>query len=343
MARTVEGTRGTHGGQGAPVAGSLDVVWGHGTRSGQPGSEPPIQVHWYDERTVIMRQSKTLSYEAPFMYLLFGDERALLLDTGATQDPELFPLRATVDALVGEWLAGRPHEGYELVVAHSHAHGDHVAADAQFADRPHTTVVAPDVEAVRAFFGFGDAWPHGTVRFDLGGRALDVLGSPGHHESAVTFYDPRTGALLTGDTVLPGRLYVSDSPAYRATLDRLVAFASARPVTHVLGSHVEMRQGRGRDYPIGSDFQPHERPLQMTPAQLTAIRDAVAGVGDRPGVHPFDDAILYNTPTPSDVRRLLLRGRSHKALAALRPQRIARTLAGRLSPRPPVRSASSEG
>ena len=45
-------------------------------------------------------------YEAPFMFLLFGDSRALLLDTGATANPQFFPLRRTVDAIIDE-LAGR--------------------------------------------------------------------------------------------------------------------------------------------------------------------------------------------------------------------------------------------
>src|SRR4051794_19965954 len=101
-----------------PVAGSLDVTWIHGRRG-----EPEIQAHFYDERTVILRQSKRVSYEAPFIYLLFGDDRALLLDTGATADPRLFPLRATVDSLVSAWQERHPRDAYDLFVAHTHGHG----------------------------------------------------------------------------------------------------------------------------------------------------------------------------------------------------------------------------
>ena len=36
-----------------------------------------------DDDTFIMRQSKDVNYEAPFLYLLCGAERAILLDTGA--------------------------------------------------------------------------------------------------------------------------------------------------------------------------------------------------------------------------------------------------------------------
>jgi glyoxylase-like metal-dependent hydrolase (beta-lactamase superfamily II) len=56
------------------------------------------------------------------------------------------------------------------VVAHTHAHGDHVAGDGQFADRPATTVVGTQGESVRSSFGFAH-WPGDSVTFDLGGRA----------------------------------------------------------------------------------------------------------------------------------------------------------------------------
>src|SRR5580698_754517 len=94
---------------GAPSAGSLEVSWNHGTRRGQ-AAEPRIQVHRYDEHTAILRQSKSVNYEAPFLFLLFGNERALLLDTGATADPQKFPLRETVDVLIAAWLAKHPRD-----------------------------------------------------------------------------------------------------------------------------------------------------------------------------------------------------------------------------------------
>jgi hydroxyacylglutathione hydrolase len=282
--------------------------WIHGA----PG-EPPIQVHWYDERTVILRQSKSLNYEAPFMFLLFGDARALLLDTGATEDPGIFPLRRTVDGLVDEWLSRNPADSYELVVAHSHGHGDHVAADGQFTDRPATVVVPRDVDAVREFFGFDD-WPAQTVTFDLGGRVLEILGSPGHHQAAITIYDPASGILLTGDTVLPGRLYVFDLAAYLSTMDRLVEFAATRRITDVLGCHVEMKRRPRKDYPIGASYQPDERTLELTAAHLTALRDAAAAMVGRPGVRRYDDFIIYSEPRRRHTMALIARGRINKFL-----------------------------
>ena len=292
---------------GAPAAGSLDIAWIHGAPSKRTASDPPIQVHHHDEHTVILRQSKLVHYEAPFLYLLFGNDKALLLDTGATADPERFPLRATVDGLVGDWLAQHPRQRYELVVAHSHGHGDHVAGDPQFAGRPDTTIVAREAEAVQQFFGLTD-WPAQVVPFDLGGRVLEVTGSPGHHPAAITIYDPWTGFLLTGDTVLPGRLYVDDHAVFLASMHRMVEFARTRPVTQVMGCHVEMTRTPGRDFPIGATYQPGERPLQLSAGRLAAVRDATASIAGRRGVYSFDDFIVYNEPRKRDLLKLMGRG-----------------------------------
>lgn len=272
---------------------TLDVAWNYGKRG-----EPAIQVHAYDDSTIILRQSKRANYEAPFLYLLFGADRALLLDTGATEDS---PLRETVDALIAE---RHPEPGYGLVVAHSHPHNDHVAGDAQFRDRPGTEIVGHSLDEVRAFFRDGP--------FELGGRPLTILYSPGHHAAAITLFDPRTGFLLTGDTVLPGRLFAFDSAAFVSTLDQLVEFADHHPVTHVLGCHIEMRRGKGRDYAMGVTYQPDERAPQMTVAQLRQARDAARSVAGRPGVYRFDDFSIVNEPRPRDMRRLV--ARAHLAM-----------------------------
>ena len=170
-----------------------------------------------------------------------------------------------------------------------------MAGDPQFADRPGTTVVPADVALVRSFFGITD-WPTEIVPFDLGGRVLEVTGIPGHHPASIALYDRWTGFLLTGDTVIPGRLYVQDFPAFQESLHRLVALTESRPVTYVMGCHIEMTSRPGRDYPIGVSYQPDEPPLRLTVSQLTAIRDAAARVADRPGVHRLDHAVIFNGP-----------------------------------------------
>jgi hydroxyacylglutathione hydrolase len=297
---------------GAPVAGDLDVVWIHGAPRARGSDEPPIQVHHYDQHTVVLRQSKLVSFEAPFLYLLFGNDRALLLDTGATADAERFPIRDTVDALVAQWLRKHPRDSYELVVAHTHAHDDHISGDAQFIDRPGTTVVNTDLESVQSFFGFS-GWPDEVGRLDLGGRVLEVTGCPGHHETSIAVFDPWSGFLLTGDTAYPGRLYVEDMAAYTDSLERLVGFARARQVRHLMGGHVEMRRQPRRDFPPGATYQPGEVPLQMSVEQLETVRDAAVAVADRPGLHRFDDFVILNgRPGPRVLLRYLASALWHR-------------------------------
>ncbi|TBN58393.1 MBL fold metallo-hydrolase [Glaciihabitans arcticus] len=227
--------------------------WIHGA----PG-EPPLQAQRVDDATWVLRQGKAVDYEAPFLYLLLGISKALLLDTGATVEAPL--LRQTVDDIIGS---------RELVVAHSHEHGDHIAGDPQFAG---------------LVTSLGDT-------LDLGDRVLEVLRIPGHDATSIAIFDPVTGWLLTGDTVYPGRLYVDDAPAWIASIALLDDFARSHDVTALMGCHIEMTNQSGVDYPTGTLFQPDEPALPMTPAQLSRLR-SVSHVALEPGRHVFDDFVI---------------------------------------------------
>src|SRR3954452_14257223 len=102
------------------MPGDLNVTWIHGAANCAHATDPPIQVHRFDADTFILRQSKCSepgtaaqvgpSFEAPFLYLLVGTSRALLLDSGASHSPILFPLAATVKELLRDHATalGRP-------------------------------------------------------------------------------------------------------------------------------------------------------------------------------------------------------------------------------------------
>lgn len=290
------------------TAGNLNVKWVHGSPDYRHPVDPPIQFHWYNSNTVIMRQSKDLSFEAPFMYLLFGDERALLLDTGATSDPGLFPIREVVDKQISEWLKDNEKSDYELIVAHTHGHNDHTSGDNQFVGRLNTRILDKDLDSVKSFFGIKN-WPEEIVKFDLGNRVLEVIPSPGHDEREVSFYDPLTGFLLTGDTVYPGRLYAFDFQAFLGTLNRLVSFTEERKVIYVLGSHIEMTREPGRDYPATSKYQPEEPALQMSLDQLARVKSAAEEISDKMGAHFYDDFAIFNGPCYGALIKQLLRAK----------------------------------
>jgi hydroxyacylglutathione hydrolase len=276
----------------AVVAKPLDVQWIHGSSSSKHNTDPDVQTYFYDENTVILRQNKAIDYEAPFLFLLFGEQRAVLLDTGATASAQFFPLRRVIDGLIESWLGRNPRNGYELLVLHTHGHGDHVAGDDQFTDRADTVMVKADKDTAWPFFGFSTD-PDAIRPVDLGGRVLQALATPGHHPAAVTFYDPWTGILFTGDTVYRGRLYIVDWAAFSRSIDRLIDFCTSHPVTHVLGCHIEMTRQPGVDYPVRTTYQPDEPPLEMTVAHLHAVRAALDEVGTEPARRAFDEFILW--------------------------------------------------
>ena len=287
--------------------GDLGVRWIHGSRSAWHQTDPPVQVHAYEPATYILRESKDVSFEAPFLFLFFGNERAILFDTGTTADADKFPLRRTVDELVRAWLSSHPRPGYELIVAHTHSHSDHTGGDPQFHNRSFTQIIGRTPEEVHRFFGLsgpaGDPQP-----FDLGGRTLEVFPIPGHHPASIAVYDRWTNLLLTGDTIYPGRLYVFDMASYLGSIDRITRFAKNRPIRWVLGSHLEMTQTAGRDYPFRARYQPHERPLEIPPSQLPDVLSAVQSSSSHPGVYRFDDFIIFNGTNLTSFLGLLVRG-----------------------------------
>ena len=282
-----------------PSPAPLDnVAWIHGSVSAKHNTDPDIQVHYYNPHTIIMRQNKAVHYEAPFLFLLFGNKRAILLDTGSTKSPAYFPLRATVDQLIDEWKAEyyNGDEPYSLTVAHTHLHRDHYEGDAQFEDRPHTVMVEKTLEGTQSFYNFQN-WPLDVPVYDLGDRSIQVLATPGHEDAEVTLYDAYSQILFTGDLVLPGRLYVRDWPAFCASIDRLVDFCATHPVQHLVGCHIEMSKYPKVDYLIRVTYQPHERALPMSVTQLRDIQAAAKEIDGKEGHYIYDDFhIVYPPP-----------------------------------------------
>lgn len=240
------------------------------------GGTPRFRVRPYNADFIILRQPACTNYEKPFLYLVFGTERALLFDSGAGNVDVVTP----VDTLIRSWLDAHGRSSIELIVAHSHAHGDHVAGDTLFAKRASTRVVGRDTASVRAFSGIR-RWPIDTGVYDLGGRVLDILPIPGHQPASIAVYDRRTRILLTGDTFYPGRLYVRDTAAFANSIARLAEFARRHPVSHILGTHVENSSTPFRDYVVGTVDQPEEHGLDLTPAHLFVLDSVVQSMRGR--------------------------------------------------------------
>lgn len=194
----------------------------------------------------------------------------LLIDTGDVADAKQMPLAATVMQL----LPGTESAKLPLLVVHTHRHLDHRSGDGQFANLPNVKVVGWDIDSVRQYYGFTD-WPNGVAQIDLGDRIVDVMPTPGHNATHLAFYDRNTALFFSGDFLMPGRLLIDDAQADLASAGRVAAFVKDRPVSYVLGGHIELNDA-GETFPWESRHHPHERVLQMTKDDLLALPAGLA-------------------------------------------------------------------
>jgi glyoxylase-like metal-dependent hydrolase (beta-lactamase superfamily II) len=169
-------------------------------------------------------------------YLVRGNERALLIDAGwgFGDLPELVAS-----------LAPLP-----LTVVNTHGHPDHTCGDFRFpevfiipADQTIFPVASPDarrmmLERVSARgplpAGFdADAWTNAPAPnlqpltpdavFDLGGRTLRVIPTPGHTPGSCCLLDAGARLLFTGDTIVAGPIlmFLQQSLPLRVYADSL--------------------------------------------------------------------------------------------------------------------------
>jgi hydroxyacylglutathione hydrolase len=251
------------------VPGTMDVHWNEGSQDCIKNPQPPLQVHRYNAQTFILRESLCATYEAPFIYLLIGKNKALLIDTGAVADAKTMPLAQTVISLLASGGSKLP-----LMVVHTHGHLDHRSGDDQFRALPDVDVVSTDLESVKSRLGIAD-WSNGIGQIDLGNRVIDVIPTPGHYPSHVAYYDRQTGLFFSGDFLLPGRLLIEDTNADLASARHVAEFVEQRPVTYVFGGHIELDEF-GKTF-FGTRYHPNERPLQLTKQDLLALPGIVSG------------------------------------------------------------------
>ena len=119
------------------------------------------------------------------VYVLEGEDRALVIDAG-TRMPHLSQAVAR--------LTDKP-----LTLVLTHGHGDHVGGAVSF---PEVWINPADT----ALLGAGRRGYEGEIKFlsdgqvfDLGGRKVEVLFTPGHTAGSTTFFDKERGYGFSGD------------------------------------------------------------------------------------------------------------------------------------------------
>jgi glyoxylase-like metal-dependent hydrolase (beta-lactamase superfamily II) len=259
----------------APEQSGFPEHWIDGTKC---KTDPDIQTWQHAPGFFILRQSLCTSFEGPFMYLIVGETKAMLVDTG-DGNIELRPK-------VKELLTGK---SLDLVVAHTHSHGDHVMGDTEFRGKSRTTLIGYQPKDVYEFFHI-DASAMTAGSIDLGNRVIDVLPIPGHEAAHVAYFDRESKVLLTGDTLYPGRLYISDWAAYQKSVPRLLAFVEdGHTPSTILGGHIELRatpKDGEPDFPFQSVTHPNEHTLPLAIDDLkeldAVVKKEAADHGDTP-------------------------------------------------------------
>ena len=186
-------------------------------------------------------------------YLIVGQKRALLFDTGMGIS-DIKKVTAELSKL-------------PIIVLNSHTHDDHVGGNWEFdtvhgmdTDFTRTNAkgsredaqaeITPDQICGSLPKGFDPksyvtrpwkiaAYMHDGERFDLGGRTIEVIATPGHTPDAISLIDRANGLLFTGDTYYPAPIWLfrpeTNLDAYAASIRRLAALAPQ--IKLVLGAH----------------------------------------------------------------------------------------------------------
>lgn len=141
-------------------------------------------------------------------YLVMGEERALLIDTGFGIDT----MKPLTDAMTK----------LPIILVNTHGHPDHSGGNAEYG-RPYLHPSDNEVYAVKCSYEArldeAGGWqledaaqrlqpsppepialPEDYV-FDLGGRKLRVIHTPGHTRGSICLLDDKTNYLFSGDTV----------------------------------------------------------------------------------------------------------------------------------------------
>jgi glyoxylase-like metal-dependent hydrolase (beta-lactamase superfamily II) len=193
-------------------------------------------------------------FEEVISYVILGNRRALLFDTGMGI--------GKISHVVRE-LTPLP-----MTVLNSHTHFDHVGGNAEFSDiydeeTPFTranqegqsNVYSRDAlrsERICGHLPAGVSSASYAIRpwrvahrvkdgeeIDLGNRSLRVIFTPGHTPDSLCLLDRKHGFLFTGDTFYPGPIYLftpeTDFTAYSRSVDRLANLATE--LTLLLPAH----------------------------------------------------------------------------------------------------------
>jgi glyoxylase-like metal-dependent hydrolase (beta-lactamase superfamily II) len=214
----------------------------------------PIADIWYgvepvEDGIVRLREAHVDPYLSGEIWLVRGRDGDLAIDTGAG----ILPPAPVIEAITGRSATGVAlcyffdHAGglYSFAERACHAIDAQALADGRDAVEAY---VCPEMVSALPWAGY-DVMTYRLVTrpttrvveegdvFDLGDRSFEVLHVPGRSRGSIALWEPATGNLFTGDTLLDDpqdRDFPPEDPsAFGASLERLARL----PVTRVFAGH----------------------------------------------------------------------------------------------------------
>ena len=219
-------------------------------------------VRWFDDWFALREVAPGIHaigeprfHQVNWNYLVLGQERALLFDTG----PGVRDITRVVRSLTPLPVTAMP----------SHMHFDHTGNLHRFTD-----IAVADLPLLRGFERDGllqepghlylghyegmrwtpmkvsHWWPPGHM-IDLGGRKLEIIATPGHAPDHVALWDEVHDVLLAADFLYLGPLYAqvpgSNLADYERSCEALLPRLS--PATRIFGAHGQADDNGRHDAP----------------------------------------------------------------------------------------------
>ena len=184
------------------------------------------------------------------LYLIIGDNKALLIDTGCG----LVPLKQIVEKYV---------DGKELIVVNSHSHFDHIGANSEFDEvfihkSEEALVTKPtDINHLKdaqnpVVNGYNKInWLlspamkviplNGDETFDLGGIQVGCIHTPGHSPGSLSFYTNKN-ELFTADLAHYGAMFTPPKENLSfliGSIEKLIEISIEQKIKEIYPSHEE--------------------------------------------------------------------------------------------------------
>lgn len=210
-----------------------------------------------DDKTYVI--SEYLHREETHCYLLIGDKRCLLIDTGLgvcniyEQVLKLTDKPVTAVATHVHWDHIGGHRYFDDFYAHENElewlNGNFPLPIQRVREMVADCFHLPegyDVGAYEIFQGNPKKTLHGGEILDLGGRKIEILHTPGHSPGHLCFWEKETGYVFTGDLIYKGTLMIyypsTDPQAYLGSLEKIASLPAKRlyPAHHSLNIQPEI-------------------------------------------------------------------------------------------------------